>query len=289
MESKITINVGGKLFQTCKSTLLKARSSYFDLLSSGRWLPDVDNHYFIDRDPLCFGVILNYLRTGKLDARDLSNYEKEKLLEDLDYYKISDIDDTNQMEKLKRECFHWLLDENKKEPSIHVTQNCRVAYMKTNGKGSVLGSVGMKSGKYVWKARIITNKKPGESTSLYAGICKEMEMFQSSFRIPLTKTYCVFPSSVGEVITFTLDLKNLIFQITGSPLIKPMKMRIAKDCEYYPFFSIDINQNTFTAWELLEASPPDNNVESIEIGAGFEDCGVIEDSEEDVVFNLFDQ
>lgn len=58
---KIKLNVGGKIFTTSKTTLLSVPGSYFHaLLSSGKWLPDEDNEYFIDRSPkvLCLSSAL---------------------------------------------------------------------------------------------------------------------------------------------------------------------------------------------------------------------------------------
>jgi len=63
--------------------------SYFHtMLSSGHWKPDEDGFYFIDRNPKHFPVILDYMRTGKIDLDDYSPKELEKLYEDLDYYQI---------------------------------------------------------------------------------------------------------------------------------------------------------------------------------------------------------
>ena len=47
--------------------------------------------YFIDRSPKHFGLIIDYLRTGKLDVEGLSSHEVEKLNEELDYFQIPNI------------------------------------------------------------------------------------------------------------------------------------------------------------------------------------------------------
>jgi len=56
----ITLNVGGRLFQTRVSTLI-ATANLFTTLIEGSKKGEV---LFIDRDPDYFAVILNYLRTG---------------------------------------------------------------------------------------------------------------------------------------------------------------------------------------------------------------------------------
>jgi len=88
-KTKISLNVGGKKFATSKSTLLSCQGTYFyAMLSSGHWQPDEDGEYFIDRNPKFFGIILDFLRTGKLDTKGLDKDSLEKLKQDLDYYLI---------------------------------------------------------------------------------------------------------------------------------------------------------------------------------------------------------
>jgi len=88
-KTKIKLDVGGKIFSTSKSTLLAFEGSYFHaMLSSGHWKPDEDGVYFIDRNPKFFNIILDYMRTGKIDVTDLNHKELTKLLDDLDYFQI---------------------------------------------------------------------------------------------------------------------------------------------------------------------------------------------------------
>lgn len=62
----VTVNVGGKLFTTTRSTLCHFEGSRLEAMFSGRWdasMPrDSAGNPFIDRDPEFFGVILNMLR-----------------------------------------------------------------------------------------------------------------------------------------------------------------------------------------------------------------------------------
>jgi len=61
------------------------------MLGSGNWLPDEDGEYFIDRNPIIFGRILDFLRTGELNCEGLDNYHKKVLDSDLDFYLLRDI------------------------------------------------------------------------------------------------------------------------------------------------------------------------------------------------------
>ena len=72
VESIIDLNVGGTRFQTSRQTLTADTNSMlakmFDPESSFS-APGVkkDGAYFLDRDPVHFGAVLNYLRSGHLE------------------------------------------------------------------------------------------------------------------------------------------------------------------------------------------------------------------------------
>eukprot|EP01006_Ploeotia_vitrea_P048232 TRINITY_DN67210_c1_g1_i1.p1 TRINITY_DN67210_c1_g1~~TRINITY_DN67210_c1_g1_i1.p1 ORF type:complete len:217 (+),score=22.85 TRINITY_DN67210_c1_g1_i1:401-1051(+) len=61
------------------------------MLHSGKWQPDAEGgQYFIDRSPQMFGLILDYLRNGKVRKPDsLTTSDKELLQAELDFYSIS--------------------------------------------------------------------------------------------------------------------------------------------------------------------------------------------------------
>lgn len=68
----LSLNVGGTLFTTRLSTLRRYEDTMLAAMFSGRYhIPqDAEGRYFIDRDGLCFGDILNFLREGELPPRE---------------------------------------------------------------------------------------------------------------------------------------------------------------------------------------------------------------------------
>eukprot|EP00931_Biecheleriopsis_adriatica_P030082 TRINITY_DN17750_c0_g2_i1.p1 TRINITY_DN17750_c0_g2~~TRINITY_DN17750_c0_g2_i1.p1 ORF type:complete len:332 (+),score=79.77 TRINITY_DN17750_c0_g2_i1:81-1076(+) len=92
-KDKVKLDVGGRIFSTAKSTLLKFEGTYFHaLLSSGEFQPEDGNSYFIDRDPTFFNRILASLRSGKqVDKSGLPPPQVSALEEEMDYYMMSSV------------------------------------------------------------------------------------------------------------------------------------------------------------------------------------------------------
>jgi len=85
----VRLEVGGKIFSTSKSTLIKFEGSYFSaMLGNGNWQPEENGVYFIDRNPKYFGTILDYMRYETIDLEDWSNKDLSLLKIELDYYQI---------------------------------------------------------------------------------------------------------------------------------------------------------------------------------------------------------
>jgi len=65
----ITLNIGGKKFQTLRATLMKQPNTYFTRLFNGETPAhfDSEGNHFIDRDGELFAYILGWLRTEKLE------------------------------------------------------------------------------------------------------------------------------------------------------------------------------------------------------------------------------
>jgi len=83
----IELNVGGRDFTSFKTTLCKIEDSMLAAMFSGRHplTKDSRGRYFIDRDPVAFEVILNYLRTGYWYFPE-SKTEMSKLRGEMDYF-----------------------------------------------------------------------------------------------------------------------------------------------------------------------------------------------------------
>ena len=94
MTAPISINVGGHLFTTLKSTL--DRSPFLAALLSEQWglaIARVDGPPFVDRNPVVFGHVLDFLRTSvppifwsRSNAFDLPLYAA--LLCEADYFQL---------------------------------------------------------------------------------------------------------------------------------------------------------------------------------------------------------
>ena len=92
--SVIKLNVGGKEFMTTLGTLMSDENSMlakmFSSHAKGR-IPanqDVNGAFFIDRCPKYFGIILNFMRSGKLETG--ANIDQEFLRNEAIYFGIVD-------------------------------------------------------------------------------------------------------------------------------------------------------------------------------------------------------
>eukprot|EP01083_Nonionella_stella_P161032 526981_1 len=85
----ITLNVGGTKYQTSLHTLTRYGYSVLSKMFEGKFSlkPSKDGSYFIDRDGTYFGLILNYLRTGKIIIPQTDRqYVISHLLMEAQYY-----------------------------------------------------------------------------------------------------------------------------------------------------------------------------------------------------------
>ena len=90
--SVLKLNVGGKQFVTTQGTLLSDQNSMlarmFSTDTNGR-IPatqDANGAFFIDRCPKYFGVVLNFLRSGKLE--NVANVDLKFLRNEAEYFCI---------------------------------------------------------------------------------------------------------------------------------------------------------------------------------------------------------
>ena len=86
----VHLNVGGMLFITTRSTLVKDPETFFFPMCQEKWdlssTKDETGAYPIDRDPQYFGPILNYLRYGKLVLDN--DVSEEGVLEEAEFFNI---------------------------------------------------------------------------------------------------------------------------------------------------------------------------------------------------------
>jgi BTB/POZ domain-containing adapter for CUL3-mediated RhoA degradation protein len=87
---KIKLDIGGEKFTTTKDTLNKFKNSFFyAMIGSGKWSPDEDGCYFVDRDPTYFHHVMEYMRSGDTDFLTLGNKVLERVRQDFDFYQIA--------------------------------------------------------------------------------------------------------------------------------------------------------------------------------------------------------
>ena len=89
-QDRVRINIRGTLFSASKETLMSIPDTYFYglITNSDRFKPLDDDTYFIERNPLVFDRVFDYLRTGKIETRDLTSLSISILKGDFDYYCI---------------------------------------------------------------------------------------------------------------------------------------------------------------------------------------------------------
>ncbi|XP_072172546.1 BTB/POZ domain-containing protein KCTD8-like [Diadema setosum] len=92
MASYIGLNVGGKIYETSKTTLTRQPGSFFSPLVSGSIPSERDDqgNYRIDRDGEIFRYVLNYLRDNKLILPE--GFNELRLLErEADFYLLESL------------------------------------------------------------------------------------------------------------------------------------------------------------------------------------------------------
>ena len=94
-ESIVKLSLQGTCFSVPRDHLLRIEGSYFcHMLSSGHWSPNPDTGAFeIDRNPVHFERIVEYLGSGELSLEWLDEEEIDVLFDNLDYFQIPLIDE----------------------------------------------------------------------------------------------------------------------------------------------------------------------------------------------------
>mmetsp|Transcript_111104 Transcript_111104/g.192683 ORF Transcript_111104/g.192683 Transcript_111104/m.192683 type:complete len:453 (-) Transcript_111104:744-2102(-) len=97
-DRRITLDVGGRQFQTTLQTLTSETGSMLEAMFGGRFavMQEQDQAVFLDRDPTHFETILNYLRDKNMnkelstfcDIQTIAGRERLRLLREVSYYGI---------------------------------------------------------------------------------------------------------------------------------------------------------------------------------------------------------
>jgi len=94
-KNKIKLDVGGQIFATSMKTLVQIPGTFFSEMMSGlhKVEMDKDGCYFIDRDPIVFRHILNFLRGNIPDLSTLSQSDLTALKSDAEFYQLTKLQD----------------------------------------------------------------------------------------------------------------------------------------------------------------------------------------------------
>jgi len=123
---RITLNIGGKSFLTTKTTLFSQENLFFFLFSSGEFKAEKNGEYFIDRSPLYFAYVLDYLRGNEIDFESVKN--KNDLVKEFDFYQIqiAEVDILFELEKAKKN----IESKKKTKEENHEAQLKRIQMIK---------------------------------------------------------------------------------------------------------------------------------------------------------------
>ena len=119
----IKLDVGGKLFNTSKQTLMSIENTYFYglLANSNKFKTNEEGVFFVDRNPLVFDRVLDFFRTGKLVIKDLTSYMLDMLKDDMDYYCIPLPEELQPVPISSVPLLMW--DENRKSTNCIYSNN----------------------------------------------------------------------------------------------------------------------------------------------------------------------
>jgi hypothetical protein len=87
-DSVIKLDIGGKLFVTRLSVLVGVKDTVFYNLVASYLLKEmtIPTEMFFDRDYTYFPYVLDYLRYKNIVMRNLSRYEREDLIQEIEYF-----------------------------------------------------------------------------------------------------------------------------------------------------------------------------------------------------------
>jgi len=127
----ICICVGGRNFKTTRTTLMSDENSMlakmFEHDESGRnpAVKDENGYYFIDRSPKYFESILNFLRTGEVEAPNC--LDVRFLLKEAEFYGIEGMADKIREELQRKEAYENHMREHCEQ--LNCIQQCCQNYL----------------------------------------------------------------------------------------------------------------------------------------------------------------
>lgn len=94
-DSTIKLNVGGQIFYTKSSTLLTTKDSLFSKLVLNYFNSNNNKEFpkelFFDRSYFIFPMILDYLRTKRINLSSISKFDLDDLEREAEYYNLQEI------------------------------------------------------------------------------------------------------------------------------------------------------------------------------------------------------
>eukprot|EP00741_Cyanophora_paradoxa_P001923 tig00000523_g1862.t1 len=93
-EDKVVLNIGGRRFETSKSTLTRLSDTFFGCLLGGNFAVkrEADGAVFVDRDGTCFEYVLNYLRDGTDAVLPDDPHVLQRLEREAKFYQLSELE-----------------------------------------------------------------------------------------------------------------------------------------------------------------------------------------------------
>mmetsp|Transcript_1382 Transcript_1382/g.1318 ORF Transcript_1382/g.1318 Transcript_1382/m.1318 type:complete len:240 (+) Transcript_1382:179-898(+) len=142
-EGFCVLNVGGEKFTVSLHVLKSRRGTLFykqilrKEIQSGK-------EVFYDRDPLYFPIILNFLRTGKIESKKFSEEQKEDLLHEAQFFEVQFIVETMRATVAEVDFTkHEFSGEYKYSDQVVGTNNPKDLKDKTLQKGIVANTPGV--------------------------------------------------------------------------------------------------------------------------------------------------
>ena len=84
--NRVVFNVGGRLFETYRSTIMRGPQTLLANLIQGPQNADADGSYFVDRDPDFFKYVLNWYRWGQVG--EVPPEWVSQVVREWDYFRI---------------------------------------------------------------------------------------------------------------------------------------------------------------------------------------------------------